>query len=242
MTTKAIIFDKDGTLLDFDAFWLTVSENAIAEILKEIKMPNVPLEEILSALGVKNNITDINGVLCSGTYSQIVQEMYNILIKYGCDCTIDEIEKITIDAYQRNSDKGIIKPTCDNFCNVITNLKNMGIKLAVATTDNPVVTQKCLQSLNADKFFDIVYTDDGNLPVKPDPYCIHNLCERYGLTTSDVIMVGDTVTDMNFAKNGGIKAIGVAKSENNKAILENYAYTVIPDISYIFDVLKEDNI
>jgi len=32
MKTKAIIFDKDGTLLDFDGFWVTVSENAIGEI------------------------------------------------------------------------------------------------------------------------------------------------------------------------------------------------------------------
>ncbi|MBQ7901234.1 MAG: HAD family hydrolase [Clostridia bacterium] len=243
MTVKAIIFDKDGTLLDFDAFWLTVSKNAINEILKEISRQDIPTEKILSALGVKNDITDINGVLCRGTYSQIAQEMYNTLIKYGCVCTFDDIEKRTIDAYHRNSDKGIVKATCDNICDVITGLKNMGIKLAVVTTDDPFVTQKCLQLLNIDKLFDIIYTDDGKLPTKPDPYCIYDLCERYGITTSDVIMVGDTVTDMNFAKNGGIKAIGVAKNENNKAILiENHAYIVIPDISYVFDVLKEDNL
>lgn len=242
MKVEAIIFDKDGTLLDFDAFWLAVSDGAINEILKEVNRQDIPNEKILSALGVKNNITDINGVLCRGTYSQMAQEIYNVLIKHGCDCTLNEIEKMTIDAYHRNSDKGIVKATCDNICDVLTELKDMGLKLAVVTTDDPFVTQKCLQLLNIDKFFDVVYTDDGKLPTKPDPYCIHDLCKRYGMTTSQVIMVGDTMTDMNFAKNGGIKAIGVAKNENNKAILKNHAYTVIPDISYIFDVLKGDNL
>lgn len=242
MTTKAIIFDKDGTLLDFDSFWVTVSEYAIKEILDTVKMQDIPVEEILSALGVKNNITDINGILCHGTYAQMAQVIYDILKKYGCDCTLDEIEKLTIETYHKNADKGIVKGTCDNICDVFVKLKNMGLKLAVVTTDAPVVTQKCLKLLEIDKFFDIVYTDDGKLPTKPDPYCIHDLCKRYALSPSDIVMVGDTMTDMNFAQNGGIKAIGVAKNKNNKTILEKHAYAVVPDISYIFDVIKGGNL
>ena len=33
---KAIIFDKDGTLIDFDSFWITVSVDAIKHILKNV--------------------------------------------------------------------------------------------------------------------------------------------------------------------------------------------------------------
>ena len=50
-------------------------------------------------------------------------------------------------------------------------------------------------------------------------------------------MVGDTLTDMNFAKNAGVKAIGVAKSEKNKSILMPYADAVIHDISKILEVI-----
>lgn len=242
MAVKAIIFDKDGTLLDFDAFWLTVSDNALNEILKQMNRQDIPMEELWSRLGVNDHTTDINGVLCRGTYSQIAQEIHTILVKHGCDCTLEKIEQLTVDAYHRNADKGIVKATCDNICDVMAGLKNMGLTLAVVTTDNPFVTQKCLKSLNIDTFFDAIYTDDGTLPTKPDPFCIHDLCKKFGMSPSQVIMVGDTITDMNFAKNGGIKAIGVAKSENNKAILNRYTHLVIPDISYIFDALKENNL
>ena len=51
-------------------------------------------------------------------------------------------------------------------------------------------------------------------------------------------MVGDTLTDMNFAENGKIKAIGVAKSEEGRQLLKSKAYAVVNDISKILDVIN----
>jgi phosphoglycolate phosphatase len=75
-------------------------------------------------------------------------------------------------------------------------------------------------------------------PTKPDPFCVYDLCKRFGVDKTRVVMVGDTMTDMNFAKNAGISAIGIAKSESNAKILEPHAYAVIKDPSFIFDVLN----
>ena len=49
-------------------------------------------------------------------------------------------------------------------------------------------------------------------------------------------MVGDTVTDIQFAKNAGISVIGVGRERDR---LAPYADAVISDISHIFDVIKE---
>ena len=35
---KAILFDKDGTLLEFDPFWIAVSEFAVEQILTEYSL------------------------------------------------------------------------------------------------------------------------------------------------------------------------------------------------------------
>ncbi len=42
---------------------------------------------------------------------------------------------------------------------------------------------------------------------------------------------------MTFALNGGIRSIGLAKTEENKAILLEKTKTVIPDISGLLTVL-----
>lgn len=51
MDIQAIIFDKDGTLLDFDAFWIAVSVYAIKDMLKQLGRENIPVDEFLDVLG-----------------------------------------------------------------------------------------------------------------------------------------------------------------------------------------------
>lgn len=237
MNIKAIIFDKDGTLLDFDSFWLTISYKAIEDILAVVKQKLDLTEEILLALGVQNKVTDINGVLCKGTYAQIGRAIYKVLAKYDCRITEEEVIRLTVEAYHRNSEVGIVKPTCKDIFGVLSRLKERGIKLAVVTTDDAFITKKCLEALGIDALFDAVYTDDGKYPVKPDAYCINDFCEKKGLSKSEVIMVGDTLTDVCFAQKGGIKIIGVAKSDGNRSILEKETDVVVPDISYILEVI-----
>ena len=120
----------------------------------------------------------------------------------------------------------------------LTELKTKGIKLAVVTTDNMQITRTCLEKLGIADFFDHIYTDDGEVPTKPDPFCVYHFCEAAGVEKERVIMVGDTMTDMRFAKNAGISAIGIAKNDLNKQVLAPHAAAVLPDPSGIVDLLS----
>lgn len=51
-------------------------------------------------------------------------------------------------------------------------------------------------------------------------------------------MVGDTLTDVRFGKNGGIRVIGVGANERNRSILKREADAVIQDLSELLHVLE----
>ncbi|MBE6643267.1 MAG: HAD family hydrolase [Ruminococcaceae bacterium] len=238
MNIKAVIFDKDGTLMDFESFWVTVSSYAIEDIKKVTGVTDVSVEEALGYLDVKDGIADINGILAQDPYPVMGRAINTCFAKYGCRLTDGEMTELTISAYHKNVEKGIINPACGDIVGIMKRLKNNGIHLAVITTDDPYDTKKCLTALGIYDYFDEIYTDDGVMPPKPDPYCLEMFLKKYGLEKNEVIMIGDTLNDVNFARNGGIKVGGVAKNKNNRKILEEKADFVMTDISEIFDHLN----
>ena len=238
MNIKAVIFDKDGTLMDFESFWVTVSRCAIEDIKDKTGITQVSVEEALSYLDVRNGIADINGILAQDPYPVMGRALNTCFTKYGCRLTDGEMTELTVSAYHENVEKGIINPACGDILSVMVRLKNMGLKLAVVTTDDPYDTKKCLSALGIYDCFDEIYTDDGVMPPKPDPYCLDIFLKKYGLQKNEVIMIGDTLNDVNFARNGGIQVGGVAKNSNNRKILEAKADFVMTDVSEIFDYLN----
>lgn len=239
MKKEIIVFDKDGTLLDFDAFWVSVSVAALSDILKKLNKEEIGVDEFLTAFGVKDGVTDIDGILCKGTYEQMGLAVYDILKKYGCNETSEGIISMLIQAYNENSDKGQIKPTCENIKEVLSALKSDGRKLIVVTTDNYEITEKCLEALGISEYFECIFADDGKTPTKPDPKCILDYTEKSGIAIDKAVMVGDTMTDVNFARNAGMSVIGVGSTDTNRQRLTAHADIVINSIADICDALKE---
>ncbi len=237
MSVKAVIFDKDGTVLDFDGFWLPVAVKATEIIMSKLGVIDVPSAAVLKSMGVVDGIASIKGSLCFGTYRDMAEDMNSVFKKYGYSFDTDMLTELTVDAYHGSIDAGEIKPTCPNIEEVMQYLKSKDIKIVLVTSDGPAVTAECLKGLKIDKYFDVVFTDDGTHPNKPDPFMINKLCEDYGFSKGEVVMVGDTLADMNFAINGGIRSVGLAKSEENKAILLEKTDMVVPDISYLNTVI-----
>lgn len=238
MNVEAVIFDKDGTLVDFDAFWVTVSIKAIKDILKKLDREDISVQEILSVLGVHDGVTDVDGVLCKGTYKEMADIIGKVLKEKNCDISAVELERLVLDAYNKNSVMGEMKPTCSDLKDILIWLKKNNVKLGVVTTDNEFITRQCLKKLEVEELFDKIYTDDGKTPTKPNPYCALDFCKRFGIKKEQAVMVGDTLTDVNFARNAGIKVIGLAKNARNKEILTPFADVVISELSDLPSILK----
>ena len=142
MKICGIIFDKDGTLLDFNKFWVSVTDKAIDEILQKCGADISLKPKILSALGVINSDVDITGQLCSGTYESMGRCIYETLIENGVKISENtDLKAVTVEAYHHNSHAGTVAPACDGLAEILKNLKMRGIRLAVITTDDPYFTE-----------------------------------------------------------------------------------------------------
>lgn len=238
MKIRAIIFDKDGTLLDFDAFWISVAVAAVSDILKAVNADASLADECLAAIGTDGKTAAPDGILCKGTYAQMTDAFCDVLKKTNSCIECDTLNTVVIKAFHDNISQGKVIPACNDITDVFKRLEKMGIKTAVVTTDDRYITEKCLDLLGIKDFFCRIYTDDGIHPTKPNPYYIKQFCSDEGLERGEILMVGDTLTDITFAENGGIKSMGVSKTDEGKQLLLSKANFVADDISQIFDVIN----
>lgn len=235
MDIKAILFDKDGTLIDFDAFWIPVSAAAVKDILSRAGAGDDMLTEVLGALGVHGDTTDPDGLLCRGTYGEMGLEIRGVLSEHGIRLSEEEAMRMTGDAFSRSAGAGTVKPVCAGLRGVLERLKERGIRLLVVTTDNPEVTHICLEKLNIEDLFEKVIADDGVVPPKPDPRCALDFAAESGIPVGEIAMVGDTLTDIGFARNAGMRMIYVGKSSDAGKLAD----ARISDVSHIFEIIGE---
>lgn len=241
MTPETIFFDKDGTLIEFDPFWVSVSRYAIKDILNNHncgKNIEKDTETILELLGITDNKTDVDSVLCKGTYAEIAEIIRGFLEEKNCVLDREMFKSEVIEAYNKNAVNGDVVPTCENIRGVLAQLQDRGINLCVVTTDNTEITHLCLEKLNIIDMFQYIYTDDGKTPTKPDPTCINEYCAATSMAKDKILMVGDTATDIRFAKNAGISVICVGDEENTKKF-NQCADMTVSDISQINNVIGE---
>ena len=231
---KGIVFDKDGTLMEYEEFWVPVSENAIKLLLKSENLAESHEKEILDEVGASEGIS---GTLCYGTYGQITDVFNEVLKRKNPDFKGFSVDDV-MDSFKECTKFGKIVPTCKNIQEVFKKLKETGLKIALITSDNETMTKICLEELGILEYFDVLFTDDGINPSKPDPYYMNKFCAQFGFEPNEVVMVGDTNTDMDFAKNSGAIGVGVAKKDEYREKLLPYAYKVVNDVSDLFEVIE----
>ncbi len=234
---KGIVFDKDGTLLEFNDYWVPVAEGAVRSILEWHGLDSSLAPLLLNSIEAYEGC---RGLLCYGTYSGICEKMniaLHTVLPNAKDFTQEEVER----SYAENLGCGRLVPTCENIRKVFEKLHSMGLKIGLATSDIEDIAVICLRELGIDGLFDIILADDGVILPKPDPAKMNAFCKEFGFAPSEVIMVGDTLVDMIFAERSGAVGVGVAKNEDDKRLLLGNTEYILHDISLLPEFITKLN-
>ena len=86
----------------------------------------------------------------------------------------------------------------------------------------------------------MVLGDNAKVSLKPNPDMLLYACKELGISSEEAIMVGDTKTDLDAAKNAGMISIGCLYGFRDKKELEEHgAKHLVKDGDELWQVLKE---
>ncbi|CAI6086225.1 HAD family hydrolase [Cohnella sp. JJ-181] len=210
-----ILFDKDGTLLDFIYTWGNWSEQLLARFsaaLRERELPpvGIDLDALWGALRSEDGAVadyDRSGPLAMGT----VDEMLAILAWQGYRSGLSWAEAKTLAAdAKRWADERLAATRAARLLpgvlDFLDKCRQAGIPLAVVTADETEAAARHLDWLGIrERFAAIVGTDQVERG-KPYPDMALLAAERLGLRGGRFAVIGDTLGDMRMAKEAGAAA------------------------------------
>jgi phosphoglycolate phosphatase-like HAD superfamily hydrolase len=231
-----VVFDKDGTLIDFEFMWgrLTV---AWVEHLTAGTGDEAFRQELYCFLGYdpQRQRTEPQSPLAIATTGQMLTIAAAVL--YGHGIPWPEAEERAQSAFRQTTVDlplaDLIRPTGD-VAGLLGQLQGTDVHVAVITTDHRAETEETLRILGIAHLVDLLICGDDDLPPKPAPDTLLVTCDRLGVKPARAAMVGDTVADLLMAQRAGAGLrVAVLSGVGDPALLAAHANVVLHSIDEI---------
>ena len=108
--------------------------------------------------------------------------------------------------YQRENFLSSIKMV-PGMRDVLDELLERGYLMAMVTSRLRYTTEQAMEEFDLGKYFRHVVTADDVTRAKPDPQCVEMALETLNSSADRAIMTGDTVHDIQCARNGGVISV-----------------------------------
>jgi len=196
-----IIFDVDGTLIDNQPIIIESLEKALLE---------------LGIFKTKSEIKPILGLPCVDSLQILGVRDYEKTAKRWTEIYLENCHKNKLF-------NGIIE--------ALSEIKKMGLNIGIVTSKTERELKYELKILNIEKFFDVKVTVELTRMHKPNPEPIEKYMELTGAKNHVTIYIGDTLHDMECAKNAKVSsALALWGSLNPKNIEATYYFETPKDL------------
>ena len=221
MPIRAILFDKDGTLVDIQKTLgpatcdvlgrLSNGDRAMFHRLAEVSRVDAGRQVLLPGCPVISEATEVYGTLWAQTFGRPYTHHFG-----------REIDRLFLEATLAH-----LRPIGDPHA-VLSALKGKNYRLGVMTNDAEANTWAQLRHLGIAALFAFVAGYDSGFGRKPDAAPVRAFAA--GIAPSEIAVVGDSPHDLIAARAAGAVAIGVLSGPNNAAALAPHADVLLPSI------------
>jgi phosphoglycolate phosphatase len=237
-----VIFDKDGTLIDFASLWVPVVRARARFIIEEAGANGALEPALLRAFGYDPDSGRIDPRGPLAIAPRVETAVIGATLLYGAGVPWEAAMAAVRRAYRR-ADEAVdpahaarpvrgLEPT-------LRGLRAAGARLAVATTDTTAQATRGLGALGVAELFDAILGADGVSLSKPHPEMVLRLCERVGIGPRDTVVVGDAVADMLMGREAGVGlAVGVLTGVTAEAELVAHADVVVGSLTDVVPAVE----
>jgi len=204
---RLIIFDKDGTLVDFAATWVPLIRKRVALLLKALEKGGEMEALLLRAWGIDpdSGRVDPRGPCPVSPRSEEIVIGTAALYQQGYpwDVSKQMVSRAFDEADAATDHTKRVRPVA-GVSSLLVRLKQEGFLLGLATNDERVDTDAVLAFLGIGRLFDVVVCAGEVNPPKPHPETVLAICRRLSVLPGETVFVGDTVGDMSAGKRAGL--------------------------------------
>ena len=213
---EAILFDKNGTLEDSETFLRNIAQKS-ARII-DAQIPGIG-EPLLMAFGVDGDKLDVAGLIAvaSRQETEVAAAAYIAETGRGWFESL-QIARQSLDEAEK-SFGNTHPPLFPGVLELLKNLSATNLKLGILSAATTAEVQGFINYHQLNDYMQLGMGVDGNLS-KPDPKLFLQACESLGVEPGKTLMVGDSVGDMQMAKNakanGCIGITWIGRNDNVK--------------------------
>lgn len=195
-----VIFDKDGTLIDFHAMWGGWARQLGDRLDDVIRRPVSP--DVYATIGFDPTTGRVApaGLLATGTMAGIEETVARLLRRW-CP-SIAAARRATAAAWLVPDPAALAVPLGD-LPSLFGRLRADGHRIAVITTDDRAATDATLRALGIRGSVEAMVCGDDGFGLKPAPDAVIAVCHAFRTEPSRVAVVGDTAADMTMAREAG---------------------------------------
>ncbi len=217
MSTKLVIFDLDGTLLDTVQSLAIACDRALA--LRSLEQHTI--EEYCLMVG--------NGV------SKLVERAVPEHLR--CESYVSEVQRDFMKFYTDDIITGT-RPYA-GVEELLKELESRGVLLAVASNKFQSGTLELVDHFFGLSHFAVVYGNIEGVALKPDSAIVDNILKSTKLKREEVLYVGDSGVDVLTARGAGVPFVGVSWGlRGREELLEFGAEDIIDDAKELISYLK----
>jgi phosphoglycolate phosphatase len=231
MPIRAILFDKDGTLVDFQRTWGPATHSVLTEICNGDRAAFDRVAAVSLYDPAKRILLPGSPVVIETTYG------YGKLWAeaLGVPLTAEFVDRVDRMYFQTTLDN--LTPMGDVRA-LLADFRARGLRLGLMTNDADANTRAQLARLGIDSLLEFVAAYDSGYGHKPDADPVLAFASHVGVPPAEIAVVGDTLHDLEAARAAGAVAVAVASGPTPREKLEPHADVLLPSIATLDEWLS----